>query len=601
MAKAPGAKTKRKDYSILGAQAAAAGDFETAKDLLEKAVAGRKATIEDRFNLSIVCEKTSDVDRAAELQTQILRAQPNHERSAQRLSRICRRFTLSQPDKLDPYGLRAGAAHPATGAQTFSNAMLAKLRCNGDFVAALDQPQTVASEMEQRVPDWASDPLLHDFLSLTLNTDPQVEELLTALRATLLALPFERFGDKALTQLAVSLAKQFDRCEFVSLAEENELAQLGALSLDIEALGLGHREAANALLKKALYSSISSLLPQGTELAQLSKVRPTELRDFAIVRLDERSIERALAVQIGGEALGDVTQDDVSRRVARQYEEAPYPRWEDVELPDAGWFSGQLRRIVPDHSLAFLDGDFDVLIAGCGTGRQAVHSTNGFGSQARVTASDLSAASLAYAKRKTDSLGVPNLTFRQQNILDLDPAGSQFDVIECLGVLHHMADPFEGWRKLLACLKPGGLMQIALYSKVSRSDIIALRSAADWPGADCSDREAQRYRSKLVALDDGDIGGTLTTSPDFYTMSTFRDLVLHQSEQQFTLDEISDFMASAGLRFHGFVLDPIHKQNFLADNPDEIAPGSFEAWSAYEREHPHLFNGMYQFFCSRED
>ncbi len=34
--------------------------------------------------------------------------------------------------------------------------------------------------------------------------------------------------------------------------------------------------------------------------------------------------------------------------------------------------------------------------------------------------------------------------------------GRQFDLIECVGVLHHLGDPLAGWRVLVSLLKPGG-------------------------------------------------------------------------------------------------------------------------------------------------
>ena len=57
-----------------------------------------------------------------------------------------------------------------------------------------------------------------------------------------------------------------------------------------------------------------------------------------------------------------------------------------------------------------------------------------------MLAVDLSLASLGYARRKSNALGLNNLT-RQADILELGRTGREFDVIESLGVLHHMADP----------------------------------------------------------------------------------------------------------------------------------------------------------------
>ena len=55
-------------------------------------------------------------------------------------------------------------------------------------------------------------------------------------------------------------------------------------------------------------------------------------------------------------------------------------------------------------------------------------------------------------------------------------SGGDFDFIEASGVLHHLADPWEGWRVLLSLLRPGGTMQVGLYSELARRNIVAARA-----------------------------------------------------------------------------------------------------------------------------
>ena len=83
----------------------------------------------------------------------------------------------------------------------------------------------------------------------------------------------------------------------------------------------------------------------------------------------------------------------------------------------------------------------------------------------------LSISSLKYAKRKTEELGIENIEYIQHDILDLKNLKRKFDIIECVGVLHHMNDPFKGWSILTDCLNDGGLMNIGLYSKQARVQI----------------------------------------------------------------------------------------------------------------------------------
>ena len=85
-----------------------------------------------------------------------------------------------------------------------------------------------------------------------------------------------------------------------------------------------------------------------------------------------------------------------------------------------------------------------ILVAGCGTGKHAI-STATSHPTSKVIAVDLSLSSLAYAVKKAAEFGITNIEFHQANILSLPPDFTNFDLIECSGVLHHLDDPQEGY------------------------------------------------------------------------------------------------------------------------------------------------------------
>ncbi len=59
--------------------------------------------------------------------------------------------------------------------------------------------------------------------------------------------------------------------------------------------------------------------------------------------------------------------------------------------------------------------------------------------------------------------------------MELGSIGRTFDFIDVSGVLHHMADPWQGWRVLLSLLRPGSTMQVGLYSELARQHVVAAR------------------------------------------------------------------------------------------------------------------------------
>ncbi|MGI9406341.1 MAG: class I SAM-dependent methyltransferase, partial [Hyphomicrobiaceae bacterium] len=217
------------------------------------------------------------------------------------------------------------------------------------------------------------------------------------------------------------------------------------------------------------------------------------------------------------------------------------------------------------------------------------------------TAIDLSLRSLAYAKYAANEYRVSNIEFAQADLLDLGSTGKMYDIIECVGVLHHLADPIAGLKAITDRLKPGGLMQIALYSAVSREELTELRLEPEFPGAECSEAEARIYRGMLRDRSEEATGGELTNSIDFWSLSGFRDLVLHVSEHQFRLPEIETALGDLGLEFRGFALHPQTTGEFEAAYPNDPWPGTLANWWAYEQENPRLFDGMYNFWLEKPD
>jgi SAM-dependent methyltransferase len=264
-----------------------------------------------------------------------------------------------------------------------------------------------------------------------------------------------------------------------------------------------------------------------------------------------------------------------------------------------------LGRYFRADELAFLDRPFDVLIAGCGTGQQAVQAALAYGPQAQVLAIDLSAASLAYAARMAERFGASNVAFAHADLQTLHEADPQlagrFRIIECTGVLHHLAEPLRGWRALLQCLAEDGRMLVGLYSATARRGLRALRDDPDYPGPGCDGGALRRFRQVLLDRTADVAGGDLRMSRDFYTASNFRDLALHVSEHPLTLPEVAHFLGANGLAFRGFQLERGVLNRFLEMFPGESWPGVLNHWTQFEEANPSTFNGMYNFWCVRTD
>jgi trans-aconitate methyltransferase len=100
-----------------------------------------------------------------------------------------------------------------------------------------------------------------------------------------------------------------------------------------------------------------------------------------------------------------------------------------------------------------------VLEAGCGVGAQTVTLARR-SPGARFVSVDISADSLAEAKRTIDAAGLTNVQFERADIFALPFAPESFDHVFVCFVLEHLSRPAEALAILNGRLKPGGTMTV---------------------------------------------------------------------------------------------------------------------------------------------
>ena len=319
------------------------------------------------------------------------------------------------------------------------------------------------------------------------------------------------------------------------------------------------------------------------------KLDGTPLASLARRQILEPLAERRLAARI---ASPGIEKSSVSTAVRAQYEENPYPRWVRMQSSFAAAPLAQIvRELFPHAALDELPQNPRILVAGCGTGQNAITTAQRF-SRASVLALDLSLASLGYALRKTSELGLQSIEYRQADILALGALEERFDFIECSGVLHHLEDPFEGWRILAGLRKPRGLMRVGLYSELGRRHIARARQliAARGFAAD-----AEGIRACRAAIRNDDALAPIVRNEDFYSMSGCRDLLFHVHEHCFGLPQIAEMIRRLGVEFLGFEF-PDSGETLRRFRSRFSDPRDLQSWQRFEAEFPDSFARMYQFW-----
>jgi Flp pilus assembly protein TadD/SAM-dependent methyltransferase len=441
----------------------------------------------------------------------------------------------------------------------------------------------------------SGDRVLRYLMELTPAADVDLERLLTATRRAVLDLATSGAANAVTGEELVfccALARQcfVNEYVFACSGEEEEKAR-------------GLRDALTAALQSG--APVPPLWPVAVAayepLHGVPAVDALAARSWPVPLADlfrQQIAEPREEMRLRGEALRlTAVEDDVSRQVQQQYEENPYPRWVDVARivqpkPLQDW----LQELSPEARLGE-GGGGDILIAGCGTGQQAIETAQMF-PDARVLAVDLSVSSLAYAQRKTRALGLRNIDYAQADILRLGSIDRTFDLIESTGVLHHLADPLAGLRVLVKLLRPRGLIHLGLYSEAGRQPMVAARNFIAQRGYRATPAEIRRCRQDLMREKPANLPD-LAELGDFFSTSACRDLLFHVAEQRVTLPQIEAFLAAEDLALVGFQLEPHVAARYRQTFPADATMTNLANWHAFEQQHPYVFAGMYVFWVGR--
>jgi 2-polyprenyl-3-methyl-5-hydroxy-6-metoxy-1,4-benzoquinol methylase/tetratricopeptide (TPR) repeat protein len=439
----------------------------------------------------------------------------------------------------------------------------------------------------------AHEAMLLALLQSKIVHDVELEQLLTAIRRGLLQEVTERHpavvDDDGLA-LFGALAQQCFLNEYVFALGESEREQLRQVCNRIaNALGAGAEIAPLDVIVAASYEPLHTL-PGASALLDRSwpdaveQLLTQQIRDPAEEAADYGEIPSLTAID-----------DATSLQVKSQYEENPYPRWTTVPHVHPTTvvnFLWDRLNILPAGWSRTTAG-VDILIVGCGTGSHPIDSGLRF-PQARILATDISRKSLAYARRKTRALGLTNVTYAQADILELASLQRRFDVIEAVGVLHHLADPEAGWRTLLSLLRPNGLMLVGLYSATARRPLAAVRAFIAERGYRPTAAAIRNCRQDLIRR------GGMPPFRDFSSVSGCRDLLFNVMEHQFTIPRIETFLDANRLTFLGFdQLPPDVLRQFSQQFPDAATLRDLKSWHAYEQMHPLTFGNMYFFWVQK--
>jgi len=540
-------------------------------------------------DLASLVQRRGELDRAATLVWQALQVRPQ---SIDTLAHFIGLFpyadagVMAEVATLERLLTRALTDGTIPGSAMFATAEFL-LRAHPAWAGL---PRTVdAPTQTDALEAVGGDTLLLALLRATVGAEAGFEVRLRWLRRALL----DAHDTPALQGLAAALAANAFTAEYVLEEHPGETVRVDALGERI-----GSSEAPVEAFDVLRWACWRPLLDHPAVAAlQAAFSGHPHLGPLLRRTVDAPNEERALAASMP--TLLPIERE-TSIAVRAQYEANPYPRWTDVLRVEPRSWDASFRMRWPGLATTPMLPARRVLVAGGGTGQEPIRLAV-MHPELEVHVIDLSRRSLAYGARQAKRFGVDGrVHFAQADLLDLEQLGDRlgdFDRVYSSGVLHHLADPMEGLRAVVSRLKPGGVAQLALYSRAARASVNEGRAAAQQLGLGTELSDVRALRRFVLEHADRDAFRRIMGFRDFYSTSECRDLLLHVQEHQFDLAEVAGMLQAVGLKFLVFTFeDPRVDLRFRAEF-GESRQSDLDAWNAYEAKYPDTFKAMYQFLA----
>lgn len=255
-----------------------------------------------------------------------------------------------------------------------------------------------------------------------------------------------------------------------------------------------------------------------------------------------------------------------------------------------------------------------ILDAGCGTGVGTEYLLH-LNPEADITAIDLSEGALAVAQERCAKSGViagrsGSVQFQQLRIEEAaEKLEGTFDLINCVGVLHHLPDPKAGIQALAEKLAPGGIFHIFVYAEQGRWEIQLMQQAiALLQGDRRGDyRDGVQLGRDLFATLPPD-NRLVQREKERWSMenmrdANFADMYLHPVETDYTIGTLQELIAASGLEFLGFSNPQVWQPDrLIGAHPDLMtrvqALGEWERYRLIELLDPSTIT-HYEFFLAK--
>ena len=259
--------------------------------------------------------------------------------------------------------------------------------------------------------------------------------------------------------------------------------------------------------------------------------------------------------------------DSITHKVQDMYKKYPYPS-PSAELTQTNELLNLLRIFELESHIKLEEKS--ILDAGSGSGHR-ITSVAEFFKKCDFLGIDISETSLKIANELKNIKKIQNIRFLQHNIMAGVNRLGKFDMVLCMGVLHHLSNPNKGLQLLTKTLREDGILFLYLYGKLGGHKRILNKELISI----LLDNEKLNYELGIkivrdLGLNKFDYGWNLNFQNKKEEDSLIVDSLLHANEFLYDCNDIRNLFKKSGLYGYSIFGITVNTMGLLFDTSIQV-------------------------------
>ena len=255
--------------------------------------------------------------------------------------------------------------------------------------------------------------------------------------------------------------------------------------------------------------------------------------------------------------------DKITKKVEAMYKKYPYPS--PSTNPSQTNELLNLLKIFELESKTKLEGK-KILDAGTGSGHRITNVAQ-FYKKCNFLGLDISEKSLEIANELKKQKKIGNIEFQKMNLMNNFSKNDKFDIVLCMGVLHHLSNPSKGLKNILNVLKKEGMIFLYLYGKLGgHKRMLNKKLLSILLGKKKSNYESGIKLVRELEMNKFEYGWNLNFKDKKEEDSLIVDYLLHANEVLYDFDDLDKLFEKTNLYGYSIFGITTGTQGYLFDS-----------------------------------